>query len=84
VHQRDPVGEVSQPGARDVQRGRVAIEADQLQARQVGQEPLGVPARAEGGVDENSPGTVRVVASQRGGEQPNATVQQDGHMAEIV
>ncbi len=43
-----------------------------------------MPARTDGGVDEDRPGAVRVVAGQCGGEQRDATVQQDGHMPEIA
>jgi hypothetical protein len=43
-----------------------------------------VPARAEGGVDEDRPGPVGVVARQRGGEQLEAALQQDGHMPEVL
>ena len=44
-----------QPGAGDVQRGRVAVDADQPQSGQLGQEPLGVPAGTDGRVDEHRP-----------------------------
>ena len=40
-------------------------------------------ARAQGGVDEDRLGSVRVAAGQCRGEQLDAALQQDRHMAEI-
>ena len=42
-----------------------------------------MPARAEGGVDEDCSRTVGVVTGQRGGEQFDAAAQQDGHVPEV-
>ena len=44
----------------------IAVQPDQPQARQFGQEPLRVPARAEGGIDEHGARSVGV----RGGSAP--------------
>ncbi len=84
LHQRDSVGERGQPLPGDVQRAGVAVEPDQPQAGKVGEEALCVPGRAEGGVDQDRSRAVGVVARQSGGEQLDAAVQQDGHVAELV
>ncbi len=59
AHQHDPVAERCQPLAGDPQGVGVAVEADQPQAGQLGEEPLGVPAGAQGGVDEDGAGRRR-------------------------
>ena len=61
-----------EPLARDAQRVRVAVEADQADAREALEERLGVTAHAERRVDED-----RAVALERGREQLDAAVEQD-------
>ena len=77
----EPVGEWRQPLAGDPQRVGVAVQSDQSQAGQLGEEPLGVPAGTEGGVDQHRAGAVGAVPGQRGREQFDAAVEQDGHVA---
>ena len=80
----DPVAERRQPLAGDPQRGGVAVQADQPQAGQFGEEALGVAAGAQGGVDQHGAGAVGAAPGQRGPEQFDAAVEQDRDVAVIV
>ena len=62
AHQRDAVTERCQPLAGDPQRVGVAVQPDQPQARELGEEALGVAAGAEGGVDQDGARAVGVAA----------------------
>ena len=68
AHEASP-GHRTGPAARPRSRSAVgvAVEADQPQAGQIGEEALGVPARAERGVDQHRARTRRRrVGSERG------------------
>ena len=73
MHERDAVAEAGEALARDAQRVLVAVEADELDAREALEERLGVAAHAERRVDEDG-----AVALERGREQLDAALEQDG------
>ena len=77
AHQHDPVAELCQPLAGDPQGVGVTVEPDQPQARQLGEEALGVPACAQGGVDEDGTLAVGILSGERGSQQLDTTVEQD-------
>jgi hypothetical protein len=80
---QNTVGESRQPLARDPQGVWVAIQPDESKAGQLGEEPLGVPTGTEGRVDEHGAGPVGAVPGQRGLEQFDAAVQQDGNVSVV-
>jgi len=49
----DPVTEPGEPLPRDAERVGVAVETDERQLREALEQPLGVPAHAECGVDDD-------------------------------
>ena len=73
MHQVGPVGERHEPAAGQGERLRVAVQADQRQARVGGEQGGGVPAEPQRGVDEDG----RPVA-QRRVEQLGDPGQKDG------
>ena len=73
VHEGDAVAERREPLPRDAQGIRVAVETDEADAGKALEERLGVAAHAERGVDEHG-----AVALERGGEQLDAALEQDG------
>ncbi len=75
VHERDAVAEPGEPLARDAQRVLVAVEPDEVHAGEPLEERLGVSAHAERGVDEDG-----AVALERGRQQLDASVEQNGGM----
>ncbi len=79
-----PVAERGQPLPRDAQCGGVAVEADQPQTGQIGEEAFGVPARTERGVDQHRTRTRRVASGQRGRQQLDAAVEQDRNVSVIL
>ena len=73
MHEVGPVGERHEPAAGQGERLRVAVQADQRQARVRGEQGGGVPAEPQRGVDEDG----RAVA-ERGVEQLGDPGQEDG------
>ncbi len=79
--QQDAVGERRQPLTGDPQRVGVAIKSDQPQAGQLGEEPLGMPARTQRGVDQHGTRAVGASPGQRGLQQFDAAIEQNRDVA---
>ena len=73
VHERDAIAEPGQPLPRDPQGVGVAVETDEADVREAGQQRFGVSPHAEGGVDEH-----RAVVLQRGSEKLDTAVEHHG------
>ncbi len=73
MHQGGPVAERGEPLPGEAQRLRVAVEPDQPDAGEGGQQRLAVPAEAERGVDDDGAGL-----GERRGEQVEAAPEHDG------
>ena len=65
VHQRGAALEGSQPGAGQLERVRVAVDADEVGLGAPVEDGLAVPAEAEGGVDEDGAGALERRRDQR-------------------
>ena len=76
---RSPKRASRSPAIRE--RVGVAVQPDQPQAGQFGEEALGVPAGTQGRVDEDRAGAVGAVTGQRRREQFDAAVEEDGDVA---
>jgi hypothetical protein len=75
--QQDTVGERREALTGDPQGVWIAVKADQPQAGQFREEPLGVPARPQGRIHQHGSGAVGAAPRQCGREQFDAEVEQD-------
>ena len=82
--QHDPVAELREPLAGDPQGVGIAIEPDDAQSGELGEEAFGMPACAEGGVDEDRAAAVGVLPGERGSQQLDTAVEQDGYVSVIA
>ena len=76
VDRREAVAEASEPLAREGDRLRVPVDADDARRRNLLEDGLRVPTHAERAVDEDRAGR-----RERGGEEVDAPLEEDGAVA---
>ena len=84
MDERHSVTEGRQAFTRDGQRGAVAVESDEMQTGQLGEEAFRVAPRTEGGVDEDGTGAIGAATGEGGLQQFDASVQEDRVVRVIV
>ncbi len=84
VHERDAIGERSEPATGDLERVRITVEGDEPQLRVGPQEVLGMTTETEGRVDHDGSPALRVVHGEGGAQQFVCAVKQNRGVTETI